>query len=288
MQNLPAMLAPPPRRVPLSLALVNLFNGFAQIGWGVFGFGMIFAWAFIGHADFSGITFRGALAHATGRVTSVEETGASVNHTPVIANHYEFSVAGSRMNGTSYSTGNARSAGDSVDVEYLERNPEKSRIAGMRRAQFGPFLSLVAIFPLIGLLFVVFSTRTGLRRNHLLRTGLLANGKLIGREKTNVEINNRPVWKMTFEFTARDGRRCEASANTTDTARLEDEAQEPLLYDPNDPSRAYVLDEAPARPEFEPNGELRGRPVSGLLCLIIPGIVIASNLLVIAFRVGWV
>src|SRR5262245_20404942 len=91
MQPLPVMLAPPPRRVPLSLALVNLFHGFAQIGWFIFGFGMIFAWAFVGNADFSSLTFRGEHPRATGHVTRVESTGSSENRRQVIANHYEFS-----------------------------------------------------------------------------------------------------------------------------------------------------------------------------------------------------
>src|SRR5204862_6806660 len=101
---------------------------------------------------------------------------------------------------------------------------------------------------------------------------------------TNGTGQYRPAMKSITKYTTRNGHRNEASANTTDTARLDDEAQEPLLYDPDNPSRAYVLDEAPARPQFEPNGELRGRPVPGFLSTIIPGIVIAANLLVLAFK----
>jgi len=287
MESMPVMLAPPPRRVPLSLSLLNVFNGFAQIGWFVFGFGMIFAWVFLGNADFSFLTFRGPHAQSTGRVTSVEATGASQNEQPITANHYEFSVAGSRFSGTSYSNGSPNNAGDEVTVEYDEQHPERSRIAGMRRGQFSAGVMLVLIFPFIGAVFVAFATLAGFRRNHLLRNGLLSTGKLLGRERTNVTVNKRPVWKLTFEYVARDGQRHEATASTTDTTRLEDEAQEPLLYDPEKPSVAYVLDEAPARPQFEANGELRGRLLPGLLSAIIPGIVIAANLLALAFKLDW-
>jgi len=287
MEAMPVMLAPPPRRVPLSLMLVNLFNLFAQIGWFVFGFGMIFAWVFLGNADFSFVTFRGPHAQSTGRVTSVEATGSSQNDQAITANHYEFSVAGSRFSGTSYTNTDSKSAGDEVTIEYDEKHPERSRIAGMRRGQFGPLVMLVLIFPFIGALFIVFATLSGFRRNHLLRHGLLSTGKLLGRERTNVTVNDRPVWKLTFEYLARDGQRHEATASTTDTARLEDEAQEPLLYDPARPSVAYVLDEAPARPQFESNGDLRGRPLPGLLSAIIPGLVIFCNLLVLAYKMDW-
>jgi len=137
MQNLPVMLAPPPRSVPLSLRLLNIFNGFGQIGWLVFGFGMIFGWAFVGNADFSLLTFRGPHAQSAGRVTSVVPTGASVNRRRVMAHRYEFSVAGSTLHGTSYSDGESKSTGDEVTIEYDADHPERSRIAGMRRAQFG-------------------------------------------------------------------------------------------------------------------------------------------------------
>lgn len=287
MQNLPVMLAPPPRSVPLSLSLLNIFNGFGQIGWLVFGFGMIFGWAFVGNADFSLLTFRGPHAQSAGRVTSVVPTGASVNRRRVMAHRYEFSVAGSTLHGTSYSDGESKSIGDEVTIEYDADHPERSRIEGMRRAQFGAGVAFVLLFPFIGAVFVVFAMRTGLRRNRLLRHGILAEGKLTGRERTNVVVNGHPVWALTFEFTARDGRRHQATARTADPARLEDEAQEPLLYDPDRPENAYLLDEAPARPEFEPNGDLRGRP-SGYLSVIIPGIVLAANLLMLAYKMmGW-
>lgn len=287
MQTMPVLLAPPPRHVPLSLRAVNVFNGISQIGWFVFGFGMIFVWAFIGNADFSFLTFRGPHAQSVGRVTRVAQTGASENERPVVAHHYEFSVAGSRFSGTSYTTSGAKSEGETVEVEYDEKNPSRSRIAGMRRAQFGPVVSLVGIFAFIGLVMVWFATRSGFRRNHVLSHGVLVTGKLVAKERTNVTVNDRPVWKLTFEFTGRDGRKHEANAHSTDTSRLEDESEEPLLYDPDDPERAYVLDEAPARPEFDHTGDLKGRPMRGLLSLIIPGLVIAGNLLALALKMDW-
>ena len=288
MQTLPVTLAPPPRRVPLSLTLVNVFNGISQIGWFVFGFGMIFAWVFIGNADFSSITFRGPHAEAAGVVTEVQETGASENKSPVVAHRYEFSINGRRFEGTSFVTGDRRETGERVTIEYDEDKPERSRIQGMRRAQFGPLVSLVGLFAFIGAVIVYFSTRAGFRRNHLLSNGMLAMGTLVNKESTNMTVNDRRVYKLTFEFTARDGRRCQASTSTSIPERLEDDAQEPLLYDPEQTERAYLLDETPGRPQFEMNGDLRGRPVAAAMAMIIPGIVIAANLLVLAMRMGLV
>ncbi len=269
-----------PRRVPLSLQIVNFFNGFSQIGWALFGFGMIFFWVFTLNADFSFLTFRGPHETVDGTVTRVENTHASENDTPVHAHHYEYSVAGTRHSGTSYITGDSLAAGETVTVEYDEDNPSRSRIEGMRRALFGPGVMFVSLFPFVGLALMIPATITGLKRNRLLREGLIADGKLIAKRETNVRINRRPVYELRFEFTARDGRRYQAKARTTDTERLQDEAQEPLLYDPNDPTRAYVLDETPSRPEFEPNGDLRGNTTAAVLVMILPALVIVLH--------GWV
>jgi hypothetical protein len=223
-----SMLTSPPRHLPLSLRVLNIFNGIAQFGWIFFGFGMIFFWAFAGNADFSFLTFRGPHERSAAKVTKVETTGASENHTQVMANHYEFSVAGSVVRGKSYSTGSDFEVGDEVTVEYDPDDPSRSRIAGMRRTMFGPWVSLVTI----------------------------------------------------FEFVSRDGRRGQAIARTSQTQRLEDEGDEPLLYDPTDPTRAFMLDELPSRPTIL-NGELQGRPVAALLAMVLPVIAIVGHGLVL-------
>jgi hypothetical protein len=269
----------PPRRVPTSMAVLNVFNGFAQIGWFVFGFGMIFFWAFAGNADFSVVTFRGDIATTSGKVTSVEETGASENESPVKAHHYQYSVAGQWLQGTSYTTGGGPSVGEEVVVEYASGNPLRSRIEGMRRAQFGPWAIVVSIFPLIGLLILYFGGRGGFKRTALLRNGVFTTGKLAGKEPTNMTVNDRRVYELTFEFTTRDGRRCEATARSSDPSRLEDESEEPLLYDPDNPEKAYLLDEVSGRPEIDGVGELQGRPLAAALSLIIPAIVIGAHAL---------
>ena len=280
MHNSPLRFTAPPRRVPLSLRVVNFFNGGAQIGWGVFGFGMIFFWVFAGNADFSKLTFHPD-GRVFGRVTSVADTNASENKSSIHATHYQYSVAGELYNGTSYTTGGTPAVEDEVTIEYDEDNPSRSRIEGMRRSMFGPWAAIVAIFPAIGLAFLIPCTLWGRKRNRLLREGLLTTGKVIDVRPTNMTINKQPVWEVVYEFHDRNGQRREASARSTDTTRLQDEDAEPLLYDPNDPTKACVLDEAPARPKFDLNGDLEGRPVAAALKLILPGIVIGAHVLML-------
>ena len=271
----------PPRRVPLSLRIINFFNGWAQIGWGVFGFGMIFFWIFAGSADYSFLTFRDPAGRTTGHVTKVEQTGASENEQSISASHYQYSVAGELFEGKSYTTGGTPAVGDEVTVEYDEDSPRRSRIEGMRRGMFGPFVLFVTIFPAVGLVFLIPGMLTGRKRNHLLQNGVLTTGQAVDRRPTNIRINNQPLWEVVFEFHDRNGQRRECCARATDTTRLEDEASEALLYDAEDPSKAYVIDEAPARPTFDHNGDLQGRPTAALLASIIPGGVIAINALLL-------
>lgn len=283
MQNLQTHLAAPPRSVPLSLRIVNVFNGFAQIGWVILLFGTIFAWPFAGQGDYSFLTFRGD-AQTVGRVTDRKETGASENERPIFAAHYQYSVAGSTFEGKSYGF-DAPAADARVTVEYDADDPARSRIAGMRRAPFGPWAAVMTIFPLIGLVIVALAARTGMKRNALLRDGVIANGTLVSREETNVTVNRRRVWKLTFDFTDRMGRRQQAVARTTDTDRLEDEATEPLLYDPENPARAYLLDELPARPRVE-HGQIAGAGARAAFALLVPAAVIGLNVLIVAFVSG--
>jgi hypothetical protein len=274
---MPLQYAPPPRYVPLSLRIVNFFNVGTQAGWGVFGFGMIFVWVFTLNADLSFLDFRGEHYKVLGKVTDVRSTGASENHQQIYAHHYEYSVAGSSFNSTSYAKGNTLDSGTPVTVEYDPANPSKSRIEGMRRGQFSPAVLFVVIFPLVGLAILIPSTIWGRRRNHLLENGIFTTGKLLGRRPTNMTVNKRPVIELVFEFTTRDGRRCEATARTTNPQKLEDEAQEPLLYDPENPEKACLLDEAPARPKVEMNGQFAGRPTAALFALVIPTLVIVIH-----------
>jgi len=68
--------------------------------------------------------------------------------------------------------------------------------------------------------------------------------------------------------------------------RLTDEREEPLLYDPENPDDAVMLDEAPSRPRFDESGALVARPVAALLAMILPALVIAVNTLVLLVKLG--
>ena len=271
-------LAQPPRSVPWLVRSQVLFGGFlSQFGWLFFGFGFIFVWIFGLNADLGGTLFswRG-VATTEGITVNVEPTNATVNDTPVYAYTYSFRVESleTEFQGVSYTTGQQFESGWTVTVEYLKSNPNVSRIHGTRQAMFGPWvLCLVFLFPLIGLVFVVFGLSGGIKANRLLAQGKVTQGVLKSKEPTSTRVNNRPVYKLTFEFRADDGGIYEVVSKTHLLQLLEDEAEEQLVYDPRHPAHAVMMDNLPGSPDIDEMGFIHSTSfTSGVLPLILPGL----------------
>jgi hypothetical protein len=174
--------------------------------------------------------------------------------------------------GVSYSTGRQFEPGWSVTVEYLKGDPDLSRIHGMRQAMFDAWvLCFVLPFPLIGLSFIVFGLMKGFKADRLLAQGKVGLGILRSKAPTAARVNDRPVYKLVFEFAADDGSSYEVVSKTSLPDTLEDEAEERLLYDPYNPSYAVMLDNLPGSPDIDEMGQIRaGSFKSGLLPLLLP------------------
>lgn len=64
-------------------------------------------------------------------------------------------------------------------------------------------------------------------------------------------MNDKPVYELRFRFKTFSGPEALATARNHEPERLEDDAEEPLVYDPADPSSAVLLDELPGRPRLD-------------------------------------
>jgi hypothetical protein len=279
-------LVPPPRPMPFLLCAQVLFGGvFSFIGWVFFTFGMVFAVVFGSSADLtSWYHFRGSAATASGVLLEVKETSASENKTRIYAYKYSFLTEGAAYEGVSYATGRRHEPGEQVTVEYVEGNPSLSRLRGMRRAEFSPWVMFVFIFPLVGFVFIVVNLRVGLKANRLLRHGKLAWGELVSKEPTNTRINNRTVYKLTFDFQPGEGGHAQAVARSHMPEKLQDEQRERLLYDPFRPDYALLLDNLPASPAIDLTGNLQPRnPTFAALTLLLPGIPLAALAVLVYF-----
>lgn len=275
----------PPRHLPLLVRMRILFGGaLNQIGWLMFGFGMVFYWAFCMNSDLTGwYTFRGAPT-TSGVVTRCEKThfseggGEDTPGTPIYAHRYEFALGGQKYQGVSYSVGRESLLGMQVTIEYRAGNPARSRIEGCRSAPFGPGVMFVLLFPAIGGCLIMVGSRGARRTLRLLVHGKQAVGTLKSKEPTNVEVNKKTVYKLTFEFQDEQGATYDVVAKTHNTARLEDDPREPLLYDPAYPQSASLLDHLPGSPKIDAMGSIQIDSVGrALLVMILPALSIFGH-----------
>ena len=261
-------LAPPPRRVPLSWRLRLLFGGPGLFAWLWLAFAGGMGTIFLAQADlFSWVHFLGKVERAEGTSEGCEATQASSNKQRIYANHYRFEVpdlrveAGGRgpaeLTGTSY--GRCAEAGSTVTVEWPAGHPERSRIVGQDRATFGPEVAFVAIFPLVGILFVAATFVAGLRQLALLEHGRLTVGTLLSKTPVTRGGKGPPVWACRFALETERGK-AEITIRTTRPERLEDDPREKFVYDPRRADRAVAWDDLDPRPRvdglgaFEPLG----------------------------------
>jgi hypothetical protein len=115
-------------------------------------------------------------------------------------------------------------------------------IAGM--PPFG--LVFAAIFPFIGLVMFLFALKKSSKYLRIVKTGKLAYGTFISSEPTNTKINNSRVYRYYFEFNDENGMKYKATGETH-TGRLSDEPQELLVYNPNNPNEAVMVDALPKK-----------------------------------------
>lgn len=278
----PIQVADPPRPVPFAVQAHALFGGVVgMLGWLFAGTGLVFALIFVGNSEvLTWIDFRGQRATTVGTVEHTRATTSSENERPIIGVSYRYQVDGRHYAGESYATTVRKSVGEEVKVEYLVAAPAESRIVGMRRRHFGGGVVSVLIFPCVGLGFVLFTFPGGLRARRLLRIGLLGWGRLISREPTRMRVNKQPVYRLTFRFADpraalpggpyRGGGSEESGAagfkssgtsyqvvcKTHEVERVTDEDEEPLLFDPDHPERAVMLDSLPGHTRFDAQGQL--------------------------------
>jgi hypothetical protein len=165
-----------------------------------------------------------------------------------------------------------------VRVEVRAGDPRTSRIAGMRRAPFGPVVALTALLPAAGLVVLAFGLRGGRRALRLLRIGKVGHGTLVGEEPTGVRVNRRRVMKLRFALATEEGTRPEVVVRTHLTERVKDDARERILYDPARPEDAFAWDLLPGPPRVGPGGALEPPGLPGSLAVLAaPALALAAE-----------
>jgi len=115
----------------------------------------------------------------------------------------------------------------------------------------------------------------------LLKGGRLVTGRLVSKERTNTQINDQYVYRMTFAFQALEDEQSYQVVTKTHTPEaLEDEEQERILYLPQRPEMALLLDDLPGSGQVGPQGDIQALDASPLKFLILPGLTLGGHGLV--------
>lgn len=245
----------PARKIPPVYYLKFLGGGvIGQVGWCFFAFGMLFFWALNVPASARElVAFYSRTDTASGIVSSVEETNMSVNDEVVHRVGFTYLVAGNELKGISY----LRYRPDPtsmVTVEYLVSRPQFARIEGGSYAPFGGVALAAAIFPLLGLIMVIFPLSGNVRRLRLMRHGQVAQGRLEKAEDTNMSVNDETVVRYRFVFEDTQARQHRLVYKTHQTERITDDTKELILYLADKPAIACLLDALPGVAKLKADG----------------------------------
>lgn len=221
---------------------------FALIGSIFFLFGSIFVVVFGSSTDFqSAFRMSDTDPLVPGILIGTERTGSSVNKQRIYDHHYRYHVGTNVYEGHAFAQNKGLTPDSPVIVQYAAGNPSVSRIQGMRKAPFGlHVMFFVAIFPTVGLVFLIGAVRQYKKHAHLVRHGVLSTGKVVRKVPTSTRINQKTVYEVFFRFKSHDGVEHEACVSSHQHENLGDEAREPLVYDADKPSQAVLLDSLPA------------------------------------------
>ena len=236
------------RRIPF-LIKFRIWKGYTISKIGIISF-LFMAPFTIGFVSFKALfppSFNDDDPVASGHIVKTTETNATIGEEMVYAYEYQYEITDGRiLAGTGYSTGDTKDDGDEITVQYKKDDPEKSLVADLRNSIFGVELAVFLLFfQGIGTLVLILSIIKTRRRILILKTGALANGRLLARESTKMKIDKQPVYKLTFEFTASDAKIYKVTVNSFRDGRLEDEIYEKLIYDQRNPEKAVLLDQLP-------------------------------------------
>jgi hypothetical protein len=273
------------RTIPLTTSItVWLGDVMTQIGLIFLAFSLIFLPFFVTKDNISAFSFSSDDEMTFGTIRQIEATSSRVNKKVVYAYSYIFKVGEQSFQGTSYGQKNSYlDTAKSVKIFYVKDNPALSHIEDMRNSEFPQWILLfLLIFPTIGIVMATIGVKKAKKAFILLKYGELAKGKLIASVATTTKINNRYVYKITFEFTTKKGKVQQMVAETHKVELLEDETLEGILYMAEQPEIALALDEISGCPRLQDDRQVL--PMSAgkaFLYLICPMIIAFECLLVV-------
>ncbi len=251
-------LAPPPRSVSTGVRSVLLLTrNTGCLGWALFLFGTVITVLCLTKAfDPADLIPPCVVPWETlsepGRVIACENAKLKVNGASTYRLTFEYTVQGERRTRT-YFTLQSRKEGETFPVQHRWNSyrPEKS-------VKIQEYLVLtVLLFPIIGACFLFFQFLEAYKTIHLMRYGESAAGVPEKMEETGVRFNNQPQFRVTYTFRNSLGEFCSVSTKTYDVSRIRKNRVGTLLYDPQHPDWAAVLEDFQNDFYVTPSGGVR-------------------------------
>lgn len=281
--------SPVKRHVPLMLRLALPVSGaFRQGGWAFVVFGSVFCAIFLPLIE---NPLRSYDAQMDGVVRAVERTSSTQNDRRIFAVEVQYPPATeaeatpssptSRLT-TSY-TADPPEVGALVTVEYDSSDPDSARMRGARSSHFSSWVLFVLMFPAIGLVFALAQTGDALRTLGLLSRGYLTRARFADKRAGNLSVNDVPQSRMRFTFVDHHGVEVPFEVKTFKPELLEDDREEPALYDPRQSRFATTIDHLPGKLEVRDDRVIAHASLGKLL--ILPFLGVAGLVTVIAVAV---
>lgn len=120
-------------------------------------------------------------------------------------------------------------------------------------------MAWVLVFPLVGLGLAVAGWLSARRPSELLARGRVGTGRLVAKDATDARIDDHTMFVLTFELDVEGHAPVRVQVKTHRPALLEDDEREPLLYHPEDPTVATLLDALPGLPRVADDGTIAYR-----------------------------
>ena len=273
----------PPRNVPFLIALSMMFDGMSVFGAVFLSFGMVFVWIFFSpSAVISDFRLNAGAKKARGVVLLCEETNMEVNERDVYRMDFEFDNGKRKVKGLCFTNRRPYLEGSSVEIEYLESEPEISRIKGTQRSQTGWMGVFTVIFPLVGFLFIFNRIKRGLSITDSLKNGILTEAEVIdSRVVAYKSKSRRPAMiELTLRYTDEMGNEHTCKHQTSEIQDVGDEVVELVLMNPSNPTKVIPIDEFSKDVDIDNRGEIFSKSAGKVLLriaiiflLIIPHIV---------------
>lgn len=196
---------PPPRRLTpcLRKQLGKTPGSWFLVLFGLFfgGFGSFFCVMFLPWKILQEMSLDRAMPRMVpGIVTRAEATNMSINEMKIWRNEVTFPDGGDAVVSVGYTTGKDFNEGEGVMVRVHPEDRELHCPERMRMTKGSLGAAFVLIFPAVGFLLMLSPWFTRRKRFALYEKGLVADIRVLDVKATNVQVNDRTVYKFTVRY----------------------------------------------------------------------------------------